>query len=159
MQPFSANRDPLRQSMVRWIKLAFVMWLGLKIGGCTLMLPSPWGPRVGGRLPNEHEVYFRSRKIGQETDDQLIWISPHGHTKHFWVDQIHAGFDYVTIRYSSGGEHVWVESDGRIGASLDVTTSDFRAELAPQHSWATLGDGTELDSGSTGSVLWLLGPW
>ncbi len=42
------------------------------------------------------------------------------------------------------GSQLWVESDGKVGASIDLTTSDFRAELDPQHKWAEYGTGTRL---------------
>jgi hypothetical protein len=124
-----------------------------------MLVPGPWGPRVGGRLPNGNEIYFQARKVGKETDDRLTWVSPAGHSKHFWVDQIHAGFGHVTVKYSNGGDRVWIESSGKVGASIDLTTEDFRAEHERQHSWAVLGEGEALDSGSTGTILSILGPW
>lgn len=60
---------------------------------------------------------------------------------------------------SDYGDHVWVEYDGRVGASIDLTTGDFRAQQDEQLSWATHGTGTTLDSGSTSSLIGLLGPW
>ena len=123
------------------------------------MVPGPWGPRVGGRLPNGSEIYFQARPVGRETEDRLTWISPDGDVRHFWVDQIHAGFDYVTIKYTDNGDRAWVESDGHVGASIDLTTADFRAELAQQHPWVAMESGTVLDAGSTGNILWLIGPW
>ena len=144
-----------QNSIWRWLKLLFVPWLCLKIGGCVLMVTGPWGPRVGGRLPNGSEIYFQSRPVGRETDDRLTWISPDGNTQHFWVDRIHAGFGHVTIKYTNNGDRVWIESDGKVGASIDLTSADFRAELDQQHPWASMGSGTLLDSGSTGSIIWL----
>lgn len=131
----------------------------MKIGACVLMLTGPWGSRVGGILPNGHSIYFQARPVGRETDDRLTWVSPDQNTRHFWVDQTHAGFDHVTIKYTNDGDRVWVESDGKVGASIDLLASDFRAEQDSQHSWAILGGGTLLDAGSTGSILWSLGPW
>jgi hypothetical protein len=143
----------------RWLKLLFVGWLCMKIGGCYFMMPGPWGPKIGGRLPNSHAVYFQARPVGGETDDRLTWIGPSGNTDHFFVDQIHAGFDHVKVKYSNNGSHVWIESHGVVGASLDLSTGDFRAELDEKHPWAKIGAGTELDSGATWSLLWFIGPW
>lgn len=148
-----------RPAIVRWLKIVFVAWVCMKIGGCALMLTGPWGPRIGGALPNGHSIYFQARPVGRETDDRLTWISADQKTQHFWVDQIHAGFDHVTVKYTNNGDRVWIESDGKVGASIDLGTSDFRAELDSQHPWATMGAGTTLDAGSTGSIIWLLGPW
>ncbi|HEY2413900.1 MAG TPA: hypothetical protein VGI40_16735 [Pirellulaceae bacterium] len=145
-------------AIVRWLKIIFVVWICMKFGGCILMLPGPWGPRVGGILPNGHSIYFQARPVGRETDDRLTWVSPDGNTVHLWVDQTHAGFGHVTIKYTNNGDRVWVEADGKVGASIDLVTSDFRDEHDQQHPWAIMGGGTSLDSGSTGSIIWLLGP-
>ena len=152
--------DELPQpSRWRWVKAAFVLWLCVKICGCYMMVPAPWGPKVGGTLPNGTEIYFQARKAGGETDDRLTVIAPDAEPQHFWVDQIHAGFDHVTIKYIDNGQYVWVESDGEVGASIDLTASDFRAEMAQKHEWANHSKGTTLDSGNTGSIIWLVGPW
>ena len=124
-----------------------------------MMVPAPWGPRIGGTLPNGSEVYFQARKVGGGTDDRLTVVAADAQPKHYWVDQIHAGFDHVTIKYADNSNQVWIESDGEIGASIDLATDDFRAELDQQHEWAKLGSGTTLDSGNTGSIIWLVGPW
>ncbi|MFN0051873.1 MAG: hypothetical protein ACKV0T_06760 [Planctomycetales bacterium] len=88
----------------------------------------------------------------------MTWIAPDGATQHFWVDQIHAGFGHVTIKYSGNGDRVWVESDGKVGASIDLLTSDFRSEMHQQHAWAKMGSGTTLDAGFNFSLRWLLYP-
>ena len=144
---------------VSWLKIALVAWVCGKVLGCIAMIPEPWGPRVGGRLPNGHAVHFQSRTVGRETDDRLTWVSPEQVTRHFIVDQVHGGFGYVTIRYTNNGDHVWVESDNEIVASIDLVTSDFRAEKDLQHTWATIRGGTSLDAGRTYSILWWLVPW
>ena len=153
------NHRAAKQLTKRWLTLVFMVWFLLKCVGRVMMVNGPWGPRVGGMLPNRHEIYFQARPVGGETDDRLIWISPSGQTQHFWVDQIHAGFGYVTLKYIDNGNRVWVESDGKVGASIDLVTLDFRAESQHQHLWAVMGDGTKLASGTTGSILWLLCPW
>jgi hypothetical protein len=141
------------------LKIALVVWVCLKMSGCILMIQGPWGPRIGGRLPNGSQIYFQARPVGRETYDRLTWIRPDGSEEHFIVDEIHAGFDHVTIRYMNGGDLVWVESDGEIGASIDLRTTDFRAEFDMQHDWAKYDTGEVLDSGFTGSVWWVVGPW
>lgn len=143
----------------RWAKILLVMWLCMKMGGCLLAVPGPWGPKIGGKLPNSHSVYFQARPVGRETDDRLIWLTPNGRERHFWVDQIHAGFGHVTLKYVGGGDRVWVEADGKVGASINLTDGDFRSEDQPQHDWAVLGTGETLSAGSTGNILWLIGPW
>lgn len=79
--------------------------------------------------------------------------------RYFWIDRIHAGFARVTLKFLRDGDRVWVESDGKVGASLDVNTGEFRSELDPKPAWAKYGQGQKLDEGVTSSVLWLLGPW
>lgn len=153
-----SNKQKTRSiwSALQWL---FLLWVCLKIGGCVLMVRGPWGPKIGGKLPNGVEVYFQARPVGRETDDRLTVVAVNAATKHFWVDQIHAGFGHVTLKYNDNGDQLWVESDGKVGASIDLTTGDFRAELDTQHEWAKHGAGTKLDSGNTGSMIWLLGPW
>lgn len=155
----SPNHRAANHPIRRWLMLALIAWILLKCVGRVMMVAGPWGPRVGGVLPNHHEIYFQARPVGGETDDRLIWISPSEQTQYFWVDQIHAGFSYVTLKYTDNGNRVWVVSDGRVGASLDLVTADFRDESQHQHTWAVMNDGTTLAAGFTGSILWLLCPW
>lgn len=143
----------------RWLVLPLVVWLCVKVNGCYLCQPGPWGPRVGGSLPNGHIVYFQARPVGGETDDRLTWINTEGASREFWVDQIHAGFPHVTLKYNGEGNQVWVESDNKVGASLDLETGEFRAERYEQFPWVIYGEGQSLASGRTWSILWLLGPW
>lgn len=138
--------------------LLCVLWAGLSIGR-VLTGQAPWGPRIGGRLPNGIEVYFQSRPAGFETDDRLTVIAPNTAPKHYWVDQVHGGFEYVVLKYNAAGNQLWVESDGKVGASIDLATNDFRAELDPQHDWAAIGNGTTLDAGNTSSFFSLFRPW
>ena len=136
----------------------FVLWIPFTIGR-VLTSNAPWGPRIGGKLPNGTEVYFQARPGGFETDDRLTVIVPNMAPKHYWVDRVHAGFEYVVLKHDNTGNQLWVESDGEVGASIDVTTGDFRAEHDPQHKWAKYGTGTMLDSGNTYSIISLLRPW
>ena len=152
------NQKKRTRSLGRVFKQVVVVWLCLKVAGCFILVPGPWGPKVGGKLPNGAEVYFQARSEGRETDDRLTIIVS-GQSTHFWVDRIHAGFGHVTIKYANGGRHVWVESDGKVGASLDMATRDFRGELVEQHDWAVYGSGEELDSGRTWGVIDVIGPW
>lgn len=158
LETTTINNQPTR-SISRTLQLIFLLWICLKIGGCLLMVPGPWGPKVGGKLPNGTEVYFQTRPVGGETDDRLTVVAPNATAQQFWVDRTHAGFEHVTLKYAHGGNQLWVEADGKVGASIDVKTGDFRAELDPQHAWATYGGGKTLDAGRTGSIIWLLGPW
>ena len=138
--------------------LLFVLWICLKIGG-VLTGHAPWGPRIGGKLPNGTEVYFQARPAGFESDDRLTVVAPNMAPKHYWVDRVHGGFEHVVLKYNNTGNQLWVESDGKVGASIDLTTSDFRAEQDPQHKWAKYGTGTTLDSGNTINIIWLLRLW
>ena len=140
------------------IILFSVLWVCLKIGS-VLTGHANWGPRIGGKLPSGTEVYFQARPAGFETDDRLTVIAPNATPDHYWVDRVHAGFEHVVLKYNNTGNQLWVESDGEVGASIDLTTIDFRAEGDPQHEWAKLGSGTTLDSGNTYSFFSLLRPW
>jgi hypothetical protein len=110
-------------------------------------------------LPDGTEVYFQARPAGFETDDRLTVIEPGKSPMHYWVDQVHGGFEHVVLKYHNAGKQLWVESDGKVGASIDLTTADFRSELDTQHSWAAYGTGTTLDSGDTSSFLSLFSLW
>jgi len=134
------------------------VWVCFKVGS-VLTGQANWGPKIGGQLPNGTEVYFQARPAGFETDDRLTVIAPDEPPNHYWVDRVHAGFEYVVLKYNNTGNQLWVESDGKVGASIDLTTNDFRAEDDPQHEWAKFGTGTTLDSGNTFSIIALLRPW
>lgn len=138
--------------------LLFVLWVCFAAGR-VLTGHAPWGPRVGGKLPNGTEVYFQARPAGFETDDRLTVIAPNKVPKHYWVDQVHGGFEHVVLKYNNTGNQLWVESDGKVGASIDLTINDFRSESDTQHNWAAYGTGTTLDSGNTSSIFSLLSPW
>ena len=138
--------------------LLFVLW-GCFAAGRVLMGNAPWGPRVGGKLPNGTEVYFQARPAGFETDDRLTVIAPNKAPIHYWVDQVHGGFEHVVLKYNNTGNQLWVESDGKVGASIDLTINDFRSESETQHNWAAYGTGTTLDSGKTSTISSFLSPW
>lgn len=135
-----------------------VLWIPFTIGR-VLTGHAPWGPKIGGTLPDGTEVYFQARPGGFETDDRLTVVAPKLPPKHYWVDRVHGGFEHVVLKYNNTGTQLWVESDGKVGASIDLATDDFRAELDTQHNWAAYGTGTTLDSGNTSSVISLLRPW
>ena len=136
----------------------FALWVLLAIGR-VLTGHAPWGPRIGGTLPNGTEVYFQARPGGFETDDRLTVVAPGMTPQHFWVDRVHGGFEHVVLKHNNTGSQVWVESDGKVGASIDLTSGDFRAEHDPQHPWATYGTGTTLDAGNTSTIISILRPW
>ena len=140
------------------IGLLFVVWIAFSIGR-VLMSNAPWGPRIGGQLSNGTEVYFQSSPGGFETDDRLTVMVPNIPPKHYWVDREHAGFAYVVLKHNQSENQIWVESDGKVGASIDLATSDFRSEHEPQHNWADYGTGTTIDSGYTYGIVSLLRPW
>ncbi len=140
------------------IYLLFAAWLCMKMVGCVGMFTGPWGPQIGGELPNGHTVWYRSRPVGRETEDQLVWINSHGIRREFWIQQFHAGPGYVIIRYCDGGDKVWVSADGLTQASIELVRGDF-CDHARQHEWALPEAGTVLDEGQTFSLVWLIGPW
>ena len=138
--------------------LLIVLWVPFSIGRAVLGF-APWGPKIGGKLPNGTMVYFDARPVAFETDDRLTVIAPGVAPKHYWVDRVHGGFKHVVLKHDKTGGKVWVESDGKVGASIDLANGDFREEGAKQHPWAVCGSGTVLDSGSTSSFLYLFRPW
>ncbi len=136
-----------------------VLWIPFTIGRVLLGV-APWGPKIGGKLPNGTEVYFQARPVHPvETDDRLTVVAPGMAPKHYWVDRVHGGFGHVVLKYNNTGTQLWVESDGKVGASIDLTINDFRAESDTQHDWAAYGTGTTLDSGNTSSIFSVLSPW
>lgn len=157
MQPQHRTKRPRHIVFITLI-LLLGLWVCICIGR-VLFGVAPWGPRVGGKLPNGTEIYFQSRPAGFETDDRLIVITPNNSPQQYIVDQVHGGFEHVILKYNSTGHQLWVESDGKVGASIDLATDDFRAEGDTQHSWAAYGTGTTLDSGNTSTVSSFLRPW
>lgn len=154
------QKDRKRTYLVIFGALAvlLVLWIPFTIAR-VVTGNAPWGPVIGGKLPNGAEVYFQSRPVGFETDDRLTVIASNVAPKHYWVDQVHGGFEHVVLKYNNTGHQLWVESDGKVGASIDLMTNDFRAELDTQHSWAIYGTGTTLDSGNTSNLTSLFSLW
>ena len=150
-------KKPYLLVVVALVVIVF-LWVGFSIGR-VLTGHAPWGPRVGGKLPDGTEVYFQARPAGFETDDRLTVVAPGMPPAHHWVDQVHGGFEHVVIKYNNTGKQLWVEADGKVGASIDLTTNDFRAEHDTQHDWAAYGTGTTLDSGNTSTISSFLSPW
>lgn len=140
------------------LSLLLMLWIPFAVGR-VLIGAAPWGPKVGGKLANGTAVYFQARPGGFETDDRLTVIDPNGTPAHYWVDTEHAGFAHVTLKHDASGTKVWVESDGAVGASIDLSNNDFRSEHDDQHQWAVYGTGVILDSGYTVSLLSILRPW
>lgn len=87
-----------RYRVLNVLYLLFVAWLCMKTIGCVATIPGPWGPEVGGQLPSGHTVCYRSRPIGRETEDQLVWINSSGTRRELWIQQFHAGPALVTVR-------------------------------------------------------------
>jgi hypothetical protein len=104
-------------------------------------------------------VTFQTRRVGTETDKRLIWVDSTGLRRLYWVDRSHAGFHHVVLKQTDDGMGVWVESDGKVGASLRLDNGDFRGEFFEQFPWAVYGQGITVGQGTTGSVVWLLVPW
>jgi|GEM_PF-1207768 len=148
-----------RYGVFNTMYLLFVAWLCLKTIGCVAMFTGPWGPQVGGQLPNGHTVWYRSRPVGRETEDQLVWIDQTGMRQELWVQQYHAGPADVSVRFRDNGDKVRVVAGSRTLCSLNLRTGDFREELAEQHEWSLSDDGTILDEGRVYNLLLLIGPW
>ena len=49
-----------------------IVWLLVKIVGCGLGVPKGWGPEIGGNLSNGTRLYFHSRQVGRESDEELV---------------------------------------------------------------------------------------
>ncbi len=114
---------------------------------------APRGPKIGWQIARGTDVYFQAHPVGFETDDRLTVVAPSMPPQHYWVDRVHGGFEYVVLKYYSTGTQLWVESDGKVGASIDPGHQAFRAEPDQQHSWAKYGTGTTLDSGNTSTII------
>lgn len=146
-------------AIIATLIVLIVLWIAFAIGRMVLG-GAPWGPKIGGKLPNGAEIYFQARQAHPiETDDRLTVVAPGMAPRDYWVDRVHGGFGHVVLKYNQTGSQIWVESDGKVGASIDLTTSDFRAESDTQHKWARFGTGTTLDSGKTSSLISVLRPW
>ena len=142
----------------RVIKWIIAVWLIGKMGGCIFLIPGVWGPEISSHLPNGSKVIFQSQPVGRETNDRLTLINSEGKRQDYWVDQIHAGFSYVTIKLSDDGTGIWIESDGKVGASLNLLTGDFRDEHSSQFEWAHYGHGNKIAEGRTWSFLNIIYP-
>ncbi len=156
-----AQKGKRRKSLgiIATLLVLIVLWIAFAIGRVVLG-GAPWGPKIGGKLPNGTEIYFQARQAHPiETDDRLTVVAPGMAPTDYWVDRVHGGFGHVVLKYNQTGSQIWVESDGKVGASIDLTTSDFRAESDTQHTWARFGTGTTLDSGKTSSLISILRPW
>ena len=132
-------------------------WLLSKTIGSLRGVTHEWGPKVGGYLKDGRYVYFQARKVGGGTEDKLVLSDPRWGDTTYLVDQIHYGFLHVKIRASADFGRVWVESDGKIGASLDISTGEFWPEAYTQPEWAKYGNGELIAEGDTrtvGQLLW-----
>jgi len=143
----------------RAIKWIIALWFIGKIGGCYFGIPGVWGPEISGQLPDGGKVIFQSQPVGRETNDRLTLISSEGKRQDYWVDQIHAGFSYIIIKLKDDGTGIWIESDDKVGASLNLITGDFRDEHSPQFEWAHYGHGKKIAEGRTWSLLNIILPW
>ncbi|MBN2376852.1 MAG: hypothetical protein JXD22_10640 [Sedimentisphaerales bacterium] len=137
----------------------FLIWFFGKLMGGLFLIPHPWGLEISGDLPDGGRVYFQSRQVGNETDNRLVWIDKMGQRNEFWVNRNHAGPEYVVMKVKSDKTGVWIESDEKVGASLDLTTGEFRSEDDIQFEWAKYGLGTTLAKGWTRGILNLLLPY
>ncbi|MCK4625121.1 MAG: hypothetical protein KAV00_07420 [Phycisphaerae bacterium] len=148
-----------RKVIIRVALFVLLVWIIGKFAGCFLLLPGLWGPKVVGNLPDGGQIIFQSRAMGRESDDRLTWIRKDGKRHDYWVDRVHGGFLYVVIKVREDGKGMWVESDEKVGASLDLETGEFRSEIDPQFEWARYGEGQTIAEGKTWSWRQLLVPW
>lgn len=140
------------------ILFVLCLWYLGKTAGCIFMLPGPWGPEIRGPLPGGGYAIFQSRGVGKESNDRLIWFDSKSY-REYYANQTHAGPQYVILKLREDGKGLWVEWKGTVGASLDLTTGEFRAEQEPQFKWAQYGKGQIIAQGSTWSILQMLVPW
>ena len=121
----------------------------------------PWGPYITANLSTGHTVTFRSRAVGRESDEQLLWTTPDAQQKSFWINQIHAGNAYVTLKVNADQTRLWIESDGKVDAALDMIAGDFWPEGQVMPNWAIYGKGDVVAEGYTSRMRWLrlILPW
>lgn len=138
-----------------------LIWISGKLTTCIMSVESDWGPEVSARLNSGDVIVFRSRSVGKETDDQLVWIKSSGESIYYWVDQIHAGFYFVSIKTSNAQDRIWIESDGMVKSALDLSTGEFWDESKIKPSWAAYGTGLLVGSGYTKkfSFFEFIVPW
>ena len=112
------------------------------------MLPGPWGPTVIGRLPDGTQVSFRARRHGRESEEYLTLESGDGLTREFCVNCTHAsGIGYVQIRHLTNPQTLYVESDGRVVATIDMTKDEFYQEGVSPPQWVPSREASTIAEG------------
>lgn len=149
------------RSLRRFVVNVIALWLFCKFGSSMIMLaPGPWGPTVGGVLPDGQRIAFKSRFYGRETDDVLLVTPPGGAERIYAVNNIHAArISSVRIARDADGKRVWLESRGVVVGSLDLATDEFRPEGTAPLEWAKLGGGVTVAEGGTRGWWQYVVPW
>jgi len=157
----AATRSGLRKTAWKWCRNVLALWLFCKFWSTMLMLaPGPWGPTVEGVLPNGERIAFKSRFYGRETDDELS-VHSSGRGEHVYiVNAVHAAnISFVRIACQPDGRRVWLESNGKVVASLNLESDEFTSEGEKPAAWARLGEGITIAEGSTRRWWQFVVPW
>lgn len=112
---------------------------------------SPWGPVLTAKLPDGGTVAVRSRLIGNESEEQLIWTDSQLRVMgEYSFNGYHAGPYSVQIRFDSKHMGVWVESGHEVIALLNLKTREFDGDPLGTKlpDWVKPGSGESLASGA-----------
>lgn len=146
-----------RRHILKSIGIGLLFWylLAKPLVVQALAIPGPWGPEVVAHLPNGWIAIVRVRRVGRESDDQLILVDPHGRRTFWMINNIHAlNLLYAGIRFDGPGDgrlvvvkHSWFVAD-EVVATFDFATGTFTPEnLGPP--WANKDFGQLIAEGST----------
>lgn len=148
-----------RPRIWRVVSICLAIWFCGKMTGKIFSIPHPPGPEVHAKLAEEGELIYRSRMVGSNSHNDLVWIPRGGKPKTFRVSQHFAGPDFVVIKRDRQPHRIWLETENTVLASLDIDERDFRAAGEQEHRWAKFGAGTQIGAGRTWGVLDAILPW
>ena len=138
-----------------------VIWIVGKLIGWGFGIPGPWGPGIGGELPDrDGSVFFQSRQVGRHNEDRLVWNRLENNaakTTYFPVHSDAVALEFVTL-YHHDNDRVWIESEGAVAVALDLENGVvYKESELPQ--WAITGEGDVLGEGMTWSFIQVIVPW
>jgi hypothetical protein len=151
----SQNR---RSRTLRLLWYAFVYYLIIR--PCVIILfsiPGPWGPSLSATLPLGEKVIFRCRRRGGETDELLYVDYGNKGVREYCVNCTHAlGVKYARLKYAADNRSLFVESGGRVIATLELDSNTFYGENMQQPLWLMNGPVETLVEGWTRYILFEL---
>lgn len=136
---------------IRTLLYLFLLAALFTLVRAILMPVSPWGPVLTANLPDGGTIAVRSRLIGNESEEQLIWTdSPHRVIGEYSFNGYHAGPYSVQIRFNSEQMGVWVEAGHEVIAFLNLKTREFDGDPwnTELPDWVKPGSGELLASGA-----------